>query len=129
MYDNYNYPLGADNENAPWNERETPEKVFGCEVTITLTKTCDVTTQDYILEEAEYPDYMGGIDTSDVNWLDEYESQYLPLPKLMERMADLLEQLQPTGTDRKSINLCSEIRDLCEQARDWETYDVDVQEL
>ena len=43
MYDNYNYPLGADNPDAPWNQKENPEREIEVTVSVTLSKTIKVT--------------------------------------------------------------------------------------
>lgn len=48
--DNYNYPLGADNKYAPWNEVETPEKEIEVCVSIILSKTVKVKVSDYTVE-------------------------------------------------------------------------------
>ena len=45
--DNYNYPMGADTEEAPWNENNQPEKLFGITVSCSLSKDVGVTSIDY----------------------------------------------------------------------------------
>ena len=53
MYDNYNYPAGADEPNAPWNQSD-PEPVE-VEVTISqsLSRSTTITVTDYTAEEWE----------------------------------------------------------------------------
>jgi hypothetical protein len=73
MFDNYNYPMGADSENAPWNEKMLPYKSFKVCVSQSLSKTTTVNTNDY--SELKEKDDVGGfleIDTDDVVWADEY---------------------------------------------------------
>lgn len=38
MYDNYNYPLGADTPDAPWNEKKPTKEVIEVTVSHTLSK-------------------------------------------------------------------------------------------
>ena len=60
MYDNYNYPLGADNPDAPWNQKENPEREIEVTVSVTLSKTIKVKVSDYDIinsgkdEDGEY---------------------------------------------------------------------------
>lgn len=45
--DNYNYPIGADNDLAPWNQEENPEREIEVTVSVTLSKTIKVKVSDY----------------------------------------------------------------------------------
>jgi hypothetical protein len=45
--DNYNYPMGADTKEAPWNENDQPEKLFGITVSCNLSKDVGITSIDY----------------------------------------------------------------------------------
>lgn len=60
MYDNYNYPLGADNPDAPWNQEENPKREIEVTVSVTLSKTIKVKVSDYDIinsgkdEDGEY---------------------------------------------------------------------------
>lgn len=47
MNDNYNYPEGADNPNAPWYERENKPVEVEVTVSITLSKTVKISVYDY----------------------------------------------------------------------------------
>ena len=43
-----NYPPGAANDpNAPWNQKDPPEKLFSVTVSCSLSKDVDVTSTDY----------------------------------------------------------------------------------
>ena len=73
MFDNYNYPPGTDNEDAPWNERAQAEKDFDVTVSQTLSKTVTIATDDYFHERIVEWDDMGGIveenfSTADTDW-------------------------------------------------------------
>lgn len=47
MYDNYNYPPGADGPDAPWNQSDVPEKEIEVTVCISLSKTVKIRVSDY----------------------------------------------------------------------------------
>lgn len=58
--DNYNYPIGADNDLAPWNQEENPEREIEVTVSVTLSKTIKIKVSDYDIidsgkdEDGEY---------------------------------------------------------------------------
>lgn len=105
MYDNYNYPAGADNARAPWNEPVIPEKDFEITCSQSLSRTATVTTDNYIpgASGVDYePDDEGGYyasgwqdedDTSDTNWADEYKSNGYKTPlELIGMLREYLEK-------------------------------------
>lgn len=55
---NYDYPLGADDSSAPWNEKELPPIKIPVTVSITLSKQFEVEVNDYELTE-EWDDDFG----------------------------------------------------------------------
>lgn len=55
---NYDYPLGADNNSAPWNEKELPSIKIPVTVSITLSKQFEIEVNDYELTE-EWDDDFG----------------------------------------------------------------------
>ena len=57
MYNNYDYPCGADNPRAPWNEVELPPKDVEVTVSVTLSKTVKITVDDYQIDEEGYCDF------------------------------------------------------------------------
>ena len=48
---NYDYPMGADTPNAPWNQVDPESKKIEVTVSITLSKTVEVEVTDYTAEE------------------------------------------------------------------------------
>lgn len=67
MYDNYNYPVGADNADAPWNQADNPEREVEVTVSITLSKTLKVRVDDYQIVDSgkdEDGEYFEDIDYS-----------------------------------------------------------------
>jgi len=115
MYDNYNYPLGADGPDAPWNQSDGEQSPVSVDVCISQTLHRDTTIEvdDYTAEgwEDAEPDgeggYMrsGGIDYdfSDCNFDAQYEDQEYDIPKLLEKLKELAtERMNQEGTDAKT---------------------------
>lgn len=100
MYDNYNYPAGADNELAPWNQPVIPEKTFEITVSQTLSKNAEVITNNYI--PTKTVERMNNLceeydDTSDTDWADEYlntNSHYTPIQLINMYKESLKEELK-----------------------------------
>lgn len=44
---NYDYPLGADTKDAPWNQVDNPEREIEVTVSVTLSKTVKIKVSDY----------------------------------------------------------------------------------
>lgn len=81
MYNNYDYPYGTDEPNAPWNQVDNPEKEIEVTVSITLSKTVKIKVSDYTIYsiEAENGKCFDDIDYSDCNLKEAVEKQmYLP---------------------------------------------------
>jgi hypothetical protein len=102
MYDNYNYPMGADTPDAPWNEPVVPEKDFPVVVSQTLSKDAVVTTNDY---NPSYDDETGEIeiDTFDTHWTDAYNNQHYTPLELLKLFKTFLEDELPTLVMAKDI--------------------------
>ena len=82
MYDNYNYPPGADTPDAPWNQPGEPEPIeVSIGVTVTLTHETKVETTNYINGEDgdELLDSYG-----DLNVL--YGKQHNTIPQLLDEL-------------------------------------------
>ena len=65
--DNYNYPMGADTEDAPWNQVDNPEREIEVTVSVTLSKTVKIKVSDYSITDSgkdEDGEYFEDIDYS-----------------------------------------------------------------
>lgn len=116
MYDNYNYPLGADTPYAPWNEQEVPERRFDVCISQTLSKSTRVTTNDYIpkVDQDE-----GGVykltDTSDTDWREAYKNEHLTPLQLIGEFKDFLTKHLPDPIiDIKVFKRFKHLIDECE---------------
>lgn len=50
--DNYNYPMGADTKDAPWNQVDNPEREIEVTVSVTLSKTVKIKVSDYKITDS-----------------------------------------------------------------------------
>ena len=102
--DNYHYPLGADTEEAPWNQKDTPEKEFDVTCTICIRKTVPCFTNDYI-PGAEYIEHESDDsgdcvtitchekdDTSDTNWCDVFNNNHRTIPELLKELKKYIQK-------------------------------------
>ena len=73
MYDNFNYPAGADTPDAPWNQCDPPEIDIDVTVRETLVKDTSVVTNNawYVTDEEGYT----SLEDSDFYPTDEYKKQ------------------------------------------------------
>lgn len=65
--DNYNYPMGADTKDAPWNQADNPEREIEVIVSVTLSKTVKIKVSDYEITDSgkdEDGEYFEDIDYS-----------------------------------------------------------------
>ena len=80
--DNYNYPMGADTKDAPWNQADNPEREIEVTVSVTLSKTVKIKVSDYTIIDSgkdEDGDYFEEVDYSDCDLKEVVEEQiYLP---------------------------------------------------
>ena len=76
--DNYNYPCGTDEPNAPWNQVDNPEREIEVTVSVTLSKTVKIRVSDYEITDSgkdEDGEYFGDIDYSNCDLKGAVEEQ------------------------------------------------------
>ena len=64
---NYDYPMGADTKDAPWNQADNPEREIEVTVSVTLSKTVKIKVSDYEISDSgkdEDGEYFEDIDYS-----------------------------------------------------------------
>lgn len=78
---NYDYPMGADTKDAPWNQEDPKPRTIEVTVSITLSKTVKIEVDDYIAEEETDEDgnYNTYYDYSDCD-LEQAVRDQIPLP-------------------------------------------------
>ncbi len=86
---NYDYPVGADTPDAPWNQKDNSEKEIEVTVSITLSKTLKIRVNDYQIIDSgkdEDGEYFEDIDYSCCDLKKAVKEQIL-LPQLQETKA------------------------------------------
>ena len=76
--DNYNYPCGTDEPNAPWNQADNPEREIEVTVSVTLSKTVKIKVSDYEITDSgkdEDGEYFEDIDCSNCDLKSAVEEQ------------------------------------------------------
>ena len=76
--DNYNYPMGADTPDAPWNQVDNPEREIEVTVSVTLSKTVKIKVSDYEITDSgkdEDGEYFEDIDCSNCDLRSAVEEQ------------------------------------------------------
>lgn len=111
MYDNYHYPMGADNENSPWNQTEPPEKEFDICISQSLSKSVKVSTSNYTPYYEEETGYTYP-ETDNTDWREVCDEcgVYTPL-ELIQEFKKVLEENIETATGMrkyKYLNLIKE---------------------
>lgn len=123
MYDNYNYPLGADNPSAPWNEPREPEvRPFSVCISQCISKNTKVFTSNYMPEVEDGNLYY---ETEDTPWLEEYYSDnHLDVLQLLslykESLQESLKKEDLTPKERRKI------QHLIDECEGWTTDEIDV---
>ena len=78
MYNNYDYPCGTDEPNAPWNQVDNPEREIDVTVSVTLSKTVKIKVSDYEITDSgkdEDGEYFEDIDCSNCDLKSAVEEQ------------------------------------------------------
>lgn len=77
--DNYNYPMGSDTSDAPWNQEDIPEKEIEVLVSVTLSKSVKVRVNDYKVNcgQDDEGHYFEDVDYSECNLHDAVMKQVI----------------------------------------------------
>ena len=109
--DNYNYPMGADTPDAPWNQVDNPEREIEVLVSITLSKTFKVKVSDYTIADS-------GKD-EDGNYFEDIDYSGCDLEEAVERQIVLPQEAYKyiTSSGNKSVK---------EELKGWDVDDFEV---
>ena len=109
--DNYNYPMGADTKDAPWNQVDNPERKIEVTVSVTLSKTVKIKVSDYEITDSgkdEDGEYFEDIDYSNCDLKGAVEDQIV-LPQTayiyVESNPKVHEDLSNWCVDDLEVNL------------------------
>ena len=87
---NYDYPIGSDTPDAPWNKEENPKKEIEVTVSVTLSKTVKIKVSDYEIIDSgkdEDGEYFEDIDYSNCDIKGAVEEQIVLPQKAWDYIA------------------------------------------
>lgn len=114
--DNYNYPMGADTPDAPWNQVDLPEKEIEVTISIILSKTVKVTVDDYKVDEGKDEDgYYCSYDFSECNLQKAVEDQII----LPHNLARFTEKMFNQDFNLKAVEMPKCLKDAIADCKDW----------
>lgn len=117
--DNYNYPVGADTPDAPWNQRDLPEREIDVTVSITLSKTIKVKVNDYrIVKDDNHNRY----DYSECDLHKSVENQ-VTLP---QDLAIFVERMFNHDLNLKAAGMPRYLKESLEDCKGWNVDDFEV---
>ena len=90
IMDNYNYPMGADTKDAPWNQVDNPEREIEVTVSVTLSKTVKIKVSDYEITDSgkdEDGEYFEDVDYSNCDLKGAVEGQIVLPQKAWDYIA------------------------------------------
>lgn len=124
--DNYNYPIGADNSEAPWNENTRTKKEFGVLISQSLSKSTTVYTSDY--EEGEdYNDIINQqvitFNTNDTKWENVYREEHKTLQELLDILKSYIkkdiQKHKSNNNEESNIKRINYLNSLLEECEGW----------
>lgn len=117
---NYDYPMGADTPDAPWNEVELPDKEIEVTVSVTLSKTVKVKVNDYAVNEGIEEDcYFREYDFSDCDLHKAVEDQ-VTLP---QDLAMFVERMFNKDLNLKAAGMPRYLKESLEDCKGWNVDD------
>lgn len=116
---NNDYPEGADNSLAPWNQDEQNPIFVDVTVSETLSRTVKIPVTNYSGESEMDEDgfVVDNYDFSNTNFEDEYYSQFYSIEALLEKIGNVLFYLQHKYQFK--ISDVSLVQDLISSCSDW----------
>ena len=120
MYDNYNYPPGADTPDAPWNRIDPPEKEYDCSATVVLNKDTLVTT------DKVYWDGDDWVMCEDVSLRDVFSDNCTDIPTLLAELVKYIDG--ELASNQISYERKCELVKMKESAKGWTVIDEEYEE-
>lgn len=125
MYDNYNYPPGADTPDAPWNQRDQEPIEVEADITVSLTNRVIVETTNY----TEYCDE----DCGDIELHDGYKDieshfteQHKSIPDLLAELAKYINGELAGGNI--SSSRMQELKAMLDDCQGWQVDNIEIKD-
>ena len=127
MYDNYNYPPGADTPDAPWNQVENEPIDVNVVAEVTLVHNTKVSTTNYnaYTDEEGYHDeelYDGYQEIEEY-----YKEQHKSIPDLLDELAKYIKG-ELAGGDL-SHQRRQELELMLEDCEGWEVGNIEIEDF
>lgn len=105
--DNYNYPEGADNSLAPWNQEEQDSELIEVTISQTFSKQLDIEVDDYeTVKDADEDGIYYWNDYSGCNFKEYVEEQHKTITDILKEVPELYKQLRTLDVnDKKEFDL------------------------
>lgn len=130
MMNNYDYPMGADNPNAPWNQEDNTEREFHVNVSQLFGKTDTVKSSDYVIESSDKDEdgYQNiSIDTSNVDFEKEWKDQRYDINDLLKELERLaIKELEKTP--KENIGKISHFKRIIQSCKGWKEIETIVEQ-
>ena len=117
MYDNYNYPMGADTPDAPWNQREVPPINVKVGVNVNLRREAVVETTNYT-DESDEGGYSIDLHDGFADLERLYTEQHHGIPKLLDELAKYIKGELAGG--KLSPSRWAQLNDMLEDCKGWQ---------
>lgn len=118
---NYDYPMGSDTSDAPWNQEDLPEREIEVTISVTLSKTMKVMVDDYREEEDEDGRPLG-YDFSNCDLYKAVEEQIV----LPQNLAKFTENMFKYDLDLKAAGMSRYLKEAIEDCKGWNVDDFEV---
>lgn len=126
---NYNYPEGANNSLAPWNQEEQDSELIEVTISQTFSKQLEIEVDDYetIKDYDENGVYFWN-DYSGCNLNDYVEEQHKTITKILKEIPELYETfLKLDLNNKKEVELFKHsLFILAEACKDWTEDETEV---
>lgn len=106
---NYDYPVGSDTSDSPWNQDDLPEKEIEVTISMTISKTVKITVDDYIIDED------GCYDFSECDLHKAVEEQI----NLPNDLAEYTERMFNHDLDLKAAGMPLYLKNAINDCKDW----------
>lgn len=113
---NYDYPMGADTSDAPWNQVELPEREIEVTISVTLSKTVKITVDDYNVDDGVDEDgHYRSYDYSECDLHKAVEEQVV----LPQNLAIFTERMFDHDLNLKAAGMPLYLKDAIKDCKDW----------
>lgn len=127
--DNYNYPEGADNSLAPWNQEEQDSELIEVTISQTFSKQLEIEVDDYktIKDSNEDGIYFWN-DYSGCNFKDYVEEQHKTITDILKEIPELYETFSKLDlNNKKEVELFKHsLLILSESCKNWSEDEMEV---